>query len=280
MSKPYWSILHQLHRRYVLKLCRLMFWEVHKHTTTIGEANEKGGFVLYNFEREFRLLMGMGMRVKQCQFRRKNWPRKAHQMGKAWESQTRANMQLAHMAPQLILVDDPAPKGTNERSYHCSLPCDRKRPTMEWRMSKGVVTKHGENEGRNFMRNGPPTLWWKSTVKDQASTFQSSGEGVDKDPVGGSVDKNNWGRRTFGTGSDVCGSTVSDMWVLVHRLPSHLPISNRHCIPRNFSDVKEKYARPSPRQVLGGRDWSSCTTKLTGQWPKNCRELQGVQGDL
>lgn len=97
--------------------------------------------------------MGMGMRVKQCQFRRKNWPRKAHQMGNAWESQTRANM-----APQLILVDDPAPKGTNERSYHCSLPSYRKRPTMEWRMSKGVVTKHGENEGRNFMRNGPPTL--------------------------------------------------------------------------------------------------------------------------
>lgn len=102
--------------------------------------------------------MGMGMRVKQCQFRRKNWPRKAHQIGKAWESQTRANMQLAHMAPQLILVDDPVPKGTNERSYHCNLPCYRKRPTMEWRMSKGVVTKHGENEGRNFMRNGPPTL--------------------------------------------------------------------------------------------------------------------------
>ena len=50
------------------------------------------------------------MRVKQCQFRRKNWPPKAHQIGKAWESQTRANMQLAHMAPQLILVDDPVTK--------------------------------------------------------------------------------------------------------------------------------------------------------------------------
>ena len=82
MSKP----CAQLHRRHVLKLCRLMFWEVHKHTTTTGEANEKGGFVLYTFDREFRLLMGMGMRVKQCHFRRKNWLPKAHQIGKAWES--------------------------------------------------------------------------------------------------------------------------------------------------------------------------------------------------
>lgn len=150
---------------------------------------------------------------------------------------------------------------------------------MEWRMSKGVVTKHGENEGRNFMRNGPPTLWRKSTAPHQH--FEVLGKELTRTLLVVLSTKNNWGRRTFGTGSDVCGSTVSDMWVLVHRLPSHLPISNRHCIPRNFSDVKEKYARPSPRQqVLGGRDWSSCNTKLTGLWPKNCRELQGVQGDL